>query len=124
VVHNSIYVSGGYANPIEYRFANTAGVVIANNVLDGRIQARDGASATVSGNYASATPSLFVNAAAGDLHLSAGAAVLRDKVASPPASAGPDWDGQPRLPGSTDIGADEAAAAPIPSTPQNLRIVG
>jgi hypothetical protein len=123
VLHNSIYVSAGYASPIEYRFSNTSGVVIANNVLDGRIQARDGATGSVAGNYTSATSSLFVNAAAGDLHLAAGATVLRDTIASPPASAGPDWDGQPRLPGSTDIGADEAASTSVPSTPQNLRIV-
>ena len=50
VLHNSILVSGTYQNPIEYRFAHTTGTVIANNVLDGRIAARDGATGTVSGN--------------------------------------------------------------------------
>ena len=35
VLHNTILISRTYANPIEYRFAHTSGVVIANNVLDG-----------------------------------------------------------------------------------------
>ena len=55
VLHNSIFISGTYANPIEYRFAHTTGVVIANNVLDGNIAARDGATGSVSGNYTTAT---------------------------------------------------------------------
>jgi hypothetical protein len=119
-VHNSIFVSGTYANPIEYRFPGTSGVLIANNVLDGRIQARDGATGTVAGNYTSATAGLFVNPSAGDLHVKATAAVLLDKVASPPGSASTDWDGQARPAGATDIGADEAVA---PAAPRTLRIV-
>ena len=55
VLHNSIFISGTYANPIEYRFPHTTGVVIANNVLDGNIAARDGATGSVSGNYTTAT---------------------------------------------------------------------
>ena len=43
VLHNTILISRTYANPIEYRFAHTTGVVIANNVLDGNVMARDGA---------------------------------------------------------------------------------
>jgi hypothetical protein len=115
-------VSRTYANPIEYRFPNTTGVVIQNNVLDGNILARDAASAAVTGNYTAATASLFVNPAAGDMHLRPVASVLLDKIAGPPAAAAFDWDGQPRPSGSTDIGADEAATLTI-STPQNVRIV-
>ena len=44
VLHNTILISRTYANPIEYRFPDTTGVVIANNVLDGAIARRDGAS--------------------------------------------------------------------------------
>jgi hypothetical protein len=35
VLHNSIFISGTYPNPIEYRFAHTTGTLIANNVLGG-----------------------------------------------------------------------------------------
>ncbi len=119
VLHNSIFIAGTYANPIEYRFANTTGVVIANNVLDGNIAARDGASGSVSGNYTTATAGLFVNPSAGDLHLKATATVLLNKVTSPPAAAGADWDGHARPAGSTDIGADEYSTGA--STPPPLR---
>jgi hypothetical protein len=125
VLHNSILISGTYANPIEYRFPHTTGVVIANNVLDGIIAARDGATASVTGNYTSASAALFVNPAAGDLHLRATATAVLDRVAVPLAAAGNDWDGQSRPAGSTDIGGDErSGAVPTPpNPPQNLRIV-
>jgi hypothetical protein len=86
VLHNSIFISGTYANPIEYRFAHTTGVIIANNVLDGSIAARDGATGSVSGNYTTATASLFVNPSAGDLHLKPTSTILLNKVAAPPAA--------------------------------------
>jgi hypothetical protein len=119
VLHNSIFLSGTYANAIEYRFAHTTGVVIANNVLDGRVQARDGATGSISGNYTTATPALFVNAAAGDLHLEPTATALLNKIATPLANAALDWDGHPRPTGTTDIGADEFG----PSVPLGLRVV-
>jgi hypothetical protein len=123
VLHNSILVSRTYASPIEYRFPHTTGVVIQNNVLDGNVLARDGATAaSVAGNYTAAAASLFVNPGAGDLHLRPTTAVLLDKIAAPPAAAGADWDGQPRPAGTTDIGADEAGALAV-STPRNLRVV-
>jgi hypothetical protein len=127
VLHNSIFISGTYANPIEYRFAHTTGVVIANNVLDGNIAARDGASGSVSGNYTTATVGLFVNPLAGDLHLKATSTALLNKVAAPPAAAGVDWDGHVRPAGSSDIGADEYSSGTTstsPNAPANLRIVG
>ena len=43
VLHNTIFISGTYPNPIEYRFPHTTGTVIANNILDGTIAARNGA---------------------------------------------------------------------------------
>jgi hypothetical protein len=121
VLHNSIFISGTYANPIGYRCAQTTGGVIANNVLDGNIAARDGASGSVSGNYTTATAGLFVNPAAGDLYLKAAAIVLMNKlmnkVAAPPAAAGVDWDGHARPAGSTDIGADEYSSGSTPTAP-------
>ena len=37
VLHNTILASGTYFSPIEYRFAQTTGVLVANNLLDGAI---------------------------------------------------------------------------------------
>jgi len=44
VLNNTIFVSGTYATPIEYRFPGAHGVVLAHNRLDGAILSRDGAS--------------------------------------------------------------------------------
>jgi hypothetical protein len=122
VLHNSILISATYNNTIEYRFANTSAVLIANNASDAAIVARDGAVGVVTGNYTTASAALFVNPAAGDLHLRASSAVLRDKIATPIPAAGPDWDGQMRPAGATDIGADEYAPGGM-QPPRNLRIV-
>ena len=125
VLHNSILISGTYANAIEYRFLQASGLVIANNVLDGRIATRDGATGAVSGNYTTASAAMFVAPASGDLHLKPTATVVIDKVAAPLANAGLDWDGQPRPAGITDLGADEygATGGTVPPAPQNLRII-
>ena len=123
VLHNSILASGTYPSVIEYRFPHTTGVSIANNLLDGAILARDGASATLSGNVASASPALFVSPSTGDLHLTAAATTAIDRVAAL-ANATTDWDGQPRPHGAAaDAGADERATLAPLSAPRNLRIV-
>jgi hypothetical protein len=123
VLHNTILISRTYASPIEYRFPHTTGVVIANNVLDGVIAARDGATGSVSGNYTNAVPPLFVNPAAGDLHLKSTATVLMNQIATVPSAAALDWDGQARPAGMADIGADEYIVSSPATTPQNLRIL-
>jgi hypothetical protein len=121
VLHNTILISRTYANPIEFRFPNTTGVVIANNVLDGNIAARDGATGSVAGNYTNAIAGFFANPALGDLHLTPLATALLNQVIAVPASAPLDWDGQPRSAGSADIGADELTAV-LPGVVKNLRI--
>jgi hypothetical protein len=121
VLHNSILISRTYASPIEFRFPHTTGVVVANNVLDGNILARNGATGSVSGNYTNAVAGLFTNPALGDLHLTPLANVLLNQVITVPAGALLDWDGQPRPAGSADIGADELAAL-LPSVVKNLRV--
>ena len=110
-----------YANPIEYRFPHTTGIVIANNVLDGRVQARDGAAGSVSGNHTTATAALFVDAAAGNLHLKPTATAVMNKIATPLVNAAVDWDGHARPAGQTDVGADEFQNRL--SAPRGLRIV-
>jgi hypothetical protein len=123
VLHNTALIAGGYPNAIEYRFTGSTSVVIASNLLDAAIQARDGATATVAGNSSQALSALFVSAAAGDLHLLSSASVAIDKVAVR-ANAAVDWDGQARPIGAAaDIGADEYGAPSLPSTPLNVRIV-
>lgn len=109
VLHDSVFISRTYPNAIEYRFAGSIGVVIQNNLTDGPIRSRDGATAVELANYTSALLSMFVDAAGGDLHLTSLAqSVIDAGVAS--ADAGSDWDGQPRS-GIPDIGADERPQA-------------
>ena len=110
VLHNTVLVNGTYATPIEYRFPDTTRVVIRNNLLDGSIRSGDGASGTVSANYTSAAASMFVNPAAGDLHLRPTATAVIDGVTAL-SKASTDWDGEPRVQGSAaDFGADEVAS--------------
>ena len=107
VVNNTVFVSGTYGTPIEYRFAGTTGALVANNITDGSIAARNGASATRRTNIECADPRLFVNALAGDLHLAATAAAAIDR-GSAITDVTDDWDGDPRPIGAGfDIGADE-----------------
>src|SRR5439155_22197515 len=107
VLNNSVYLSATYATPIEYRFADTTGVTVANNLLDGFIWARDGASGTEQNNLTGATGDLFVNAASGDLHLAASAKSAIDHGVAVDGVTD-DFDGNPRPAGAApDIGADE-----------------
>jgi hypothetical protein len=124
VLHNTILASGTYPSLIEYRFPGTTGVVVANNLLDGSVLARDGATGTVNGNYSQASASMFVNPTAGDLHLLPGAAAVIDRAAAV-ANCADDWDGQPRPQGAAwDTGADEYTPGPVPpAPPRNVRIV-
>ena len=112
VLHNTVIASGDYPSRIEYRFPDTIGVVIANNLLDGTIRARDGARATLSDNVTTASRLLFANAPAADLHLSAEAAPTITKV--PFLQDAPsDFDDEARPAGSVaDIGADEFRSPP------------
>jgi hypothetical protein len=121
VYHNTVIQNGTYPNAIEYRFATTTGVEIVNNLTDGAIRQRDGAQASVFANYTAATPAMFVNHAAGDLHLAATATLAIDQGANL-ADVGTDFDGDSRPAGlASDLGADERTSAPVAlAAPTNL----
>ena len=107
IVHNTVITSNTYPAPIEYRYPDATNLVVANNLLDGPIQALDGAWAVEAGNLTNAVPDLFVYAAAGDLHLRLTAAAALD-MADPSAPVAIDIDGQGRpVDRGADVGADE-----------------
>jgi hypothetical protein len=107
VLNNTVFVSGTYATPIEYRFAGATGIVLTNNLLDGSIVARDGATGAEHTNFSGATPAMFVDARAGDLHLAASAALAIDRGTTLKEVVD-DWAGISRPQGAAyDIGADE-----------------
>lgn len=107
VLHNTVLQNGSYPDSIEYRFPGSSGLEVKNNLTDGAIRARDGAAATLAGNFTGATPSLFAGPAAGDLHLLSSAAVAIDQGV-PLTDCPEDWDGDSRPQGAArDIGADE-----------------
>jgi hypothetical protein len=125
VLHNTVLAaSQAYPSLIEYRFAGTTGVVIANNLLNGIVLARDGASGTATGNVTTASSAMFVNPANGDLRLRATATAAIDRV-PPVANCAFDWDGEARPQGaSADAGADEYRSSVPPAAPQHLRLTG
>ena len=107
VLNNTVFLSNTYGSPIEYRYAGAHDVIVVNNLLDGAVWARDGASGTEDHNLAGASADLFTGAQAGDLHLAPTAASAIDRGLTVPNVLN-DWDGQPRPNGGAfDIGADE-----------------
>jgi hypothetical protein len=107
IYHNTIIQNGTFSwGTIEYRFSST-NATIANNLTDGPIWQRDGASATRQGNITDAQPNWFVAPDDGDLHLSVAATAAID-AATGPAVVNDDFDGHFRPVGAAaDIGADE-----------------
>lgn len=116
VYNNSILDLGTYPNAIEYRFASTSATDIRNNLANRNVVARDGAVGTVSSNLLTATSSLFVNAASGDLHLLSTATTVINRGVNIVANS-KDLDAQQRdsLP---DIGADELVTSVVNQPPQ------
>lgn len=106
VLHNTVFSTAAPFSAIEWRFANTSATLL-NNLTSHRQIARDGATADARGNVETAVPALFVDAAAGDLHLApTAAAAIAKGVAVPAGQCDADLDGDPR--GATpDVGADE-----------------
>lgn len=111
ILHNTVVLNGTFPWTIEFRFRPSGGT-IANNLADGPIRRRDGAAASEFGNLTRAGPAWFIDAAAGDLHLSPAATAAIDR-ATPVAGVTDDVDGEPRPAGAApDVGADERPAGP------------
>jgi hypothetical protein len=118
IVHNTVITSHTAPATIAVRSPESTHLVVANNLLDGPIEMLDQAWATQTGNITTATPGLFVYAAAGDLHLRRTASVAID-TADPAAADLVDIDGQPRgLDGGPDVGADEFSQSTATPTVQ------
>lgn len=101
---NSVVVAGtATGNAIEYRFDDS--LVTIDNTIATNIVARDGGRATVGRTQLMPPVAQFVDAARGDLHLTANAIGALDQGV-PLAELANDIDGDPR--GATpDLGADE-----------------
>ncbi|MFH1153082.1 MAG: hypothetical protein V1793_04640 [Pseudomonadota bacterium] len=107
VANNTIFLLSDYPNAIEYRFAATTNVLIANNLANRAILRRDGASATLATNVTQAFADWFVDAAAGDLHLASNISQAIDQGTIIP-QVEDDFDKQARaVSGHCDVGADE-----------------
>lgn len=119
VDHNTLLLNNNEFYAIEFRFPTTANATARNNLTDAPIHLRDNATATISGNVVNATPQLFVNPPAGDLHLLPTATNSINKAA-PLNTVTNDFDNEPRpasgtSPGTApDIGADEFSLTESP----------
>ena len=105
--HNTVLLNGNEFYAVQFRFLTTSNGTARNNLTDAAVHLRDSAAATLSGNLLTATTAMFVNAAAGDLHLRVSATNAMDKA---PAilTVTNDFDGERRPRGAApDIGADE-----------------
>lgn len=94
----------GFFSSIDVRFTNS--VADVQNNLTRRITQRDGGSGTFDSNAEMIDPAIFADAAAGDLHLTAGASVAIDQGVEV-GEAGLDLDGEPHTAGAPDLGCDE-----------------
>jgi len=107
VVHNTVASTEEPFSSIEWRFEWTD-VDVINNLVSHNLRDRGG-TARLSSNLENQPLSLFVNGAAGDLHLKASASEAIDRGAAvAPGLCDGDVDGDPRPIGSApDVGADE-----------------
>lgn len=118
VDNNTVYIPSYWA-PMEFRFAGSSNLVFRNNLVNRPIQNRDGAPTPQwTANLESAQADWFVDASAGDLRLSAGAAAIDLGAPLPEFSDDVDGARRPVL-GGWDAGAHEFspawASAPPPA---------
>jgi hypothetical protein len=105
VLGNTLILSGTYPDAIDYRFASSRGLVIANNLTDAKLNARDGATAELASNVTDARPEWFADAAKFDLRLTNAAAGAMDRGRAFP-DLKDDWESNARG-ARPDVGAFE-----------------
>lgn len=107
-VYNNTVITANYSNAIEYRFAGTSNVHIANNLTQGIITDRgSGSSGMVESNSLVTSLDIFVDADNYDYHLRAVTSNITDAGVSL-SDVTNDFDCQDRPQASAfDIGADE-----------------
>ena len=112
VYHNTV-ITENYFNSIEYRFAVTENVHIANNLCNKNIASRDGGSGLVESNFKSTDLSNFTDPANYDYHLDGNAepGIINSGIVIPDAEE--DFDCHLRTDGMPDIGADEFDSTPV-----------
>jgi hypothetical protein len=106
VYNNTIFMEHTFPWAIEYRFSSTSNILVANNLTNKPMMARDGATGTLDKNVATAISSWFVNPSVGDLHLAFqvdGVIGIGQQISGITS----DYDSQQRSPSSIDIGADQ-----------------
>lgn len=106
VDHNTVFFSSpeAYTNRVEIRWDTTQNVDVRNNLTNGLIRMRNGATANEAGNLTDAAPDWFVDPVNGDLHLSScDGPAAGSGVAVP--SVTDDLDGETR--DGNDVGADD-----------------
>jgi len=117
VAHNTALLlnpTSGLTWGMEARFSDSQGTFAYNLTNIDIWLDRDGAQGSGVSNVTHAQSDWFVNAAAADLHLVAGATAVIDQ-ATPLAAVPDDYDGAPRPYGpAPDIGADEYAPPFVP----------
>ncbi len=125
VYNNTVYIVG-YPNAIEYRFAATSGVEITNNITNGNIAERDGASGILVTNVTNAQSRWFVDLANGNLRLNGVVPSVSDAGTNLSAYVSDDIDKTSRPMGAAfEIGAFENSSTATPEsgeTGQNIHI--
>lgn len=122
IYNNTIFQEHDYPSAIEYRFAGSTNVLIANNLSNRSIAQLDGASGSVDANVIDASKDWFADPTTGNLHLNNHILGVVDSGIAVDGLTD-DIDGDTRLSGEIDIGADELATVPVPNSPENLRVL-
>jgi hypothetical protein len=123
VYNNTVVMDNSFPWAIEYRFATTTNVLIANNLSNRPVMQRDGATGSVTRNVTNASGTWFVNRAAGDLHLVAPVSGVSG-AGQTLSGLTDDYDGQARPATAIDTGADQFGTSSKLPAPTNLRITG
>lgn len=106
IYNNTIYID--YPNAIEYRFEETTGVEVVNNITNRQIRSRNGGQADERSNIEQVSDNWFIDLTSGDLRLASAIPELVDQGEDLGGMVAVDIDLNPRPNnGSFDLGAYE-----------------